>query len=74
MHTIARGHYVDALVTVDPVRHLFRLNFHKVAKCTGRWANNDSFGTGLVGGGSFWAIVGRAYNNAPQRMRLSIHM
>ena len=60
---VANGHYVNELITVDPVGR-FMPNLANVAKNTGVWTNYDS-----VGGGETWnnlvATAGGAWNNRP---------
>ena len=66
MEVIARGHWVDNLITVDPVGGWVggRPNLLKVVRNTGNWTNYDSIAKGLKDG-NFIAKIGRAYNSKP---------
>jgi len=61
---VARGNYVDTLVTVDPVGR-FKPNFGKVASNSGVWVNIDSVST-IKNGPNIISYLGGRFDSRPQ--------
>jgi len=61
---VAGGHFVDNLITVDPVGWV-RPDFSSVSANSGNWVNYDSVGTGVTFNNAIATISG-AWNGAPR--------
>jgi RHS repeat-associated protein len=69
---VSKGHYVDNLITVDPVGRT-KPNFEAVAEHSGTWTNYNAVGGGRMNMNNFVARVGGHWGDRPGNFADSHH-